>query len=492
MAELPSYIPEDQIDPRKPNTLNRRGLLDGTREFVLNKKTLVVGALVAAGGPYVAGLMQGLSVTEAALYGTMQLATIASDNSPDADFARHFLRSIVSRDSQEFLTYSRLLYADMLETYKHILVDAGLLGIAVGSASRVFHQNNTKQDQVREGRAELKPIGEHGVILGGTEGSNIVTDLMQSGKGGFVPVFGSHEGAIALINASGNNLKEPFFVSLGVPDSGGISFLQSNGWSRLKLGKENLIQTKDGKRYLLVVGVGMKPDRELSFENDNVGLSQDALRSASLRLRQSLSRGDLVETRDVIDVYVGNGEIEWRDLESDGKVSDRKKAKTTGVDIYVDTWDVALKALCNKLLELKNKKVKIGTTRVDKHHYNSRFSTFFKTHPEYSELEIVEGEVDHTDFTWVAYEPTSEETFIAARQLRKTHPNADIVALTSRDLSQHIESGGLEDVHFINTSGIIAEMLLDVKYLLREGYTPDQIQNGVDNCVLPIPKRKNK
>jgi len=461
------------------------------KEFVTFKKgaAIVVGAAMA---PFlVDGLIQTHDLLDSTVYAVLQVSTFLSSSSPDPDMVRTLIHNITSGNPDTGQQVATIV-GEMLDTYKALLVEAGIVGGAVAYTSNFIKRSDTKRQLIQEGQAELEPESVEKVIVLGGKGGHIFRAVIDGHNSGFTPIVENSEAAKALAGSlfTGKPTR-PFCINLGISSGGGLSYLKTPGWYNLKLKKEHLIHAVTGEEYLLVVGIGMKPDRELSFDKESVGVSQDDLRSAGLRLRQLFQPGDL-EKRNLIDLYIGNGKIQRTDMETGATITDRELAASTGVDIYMDTWDVALKALVDQLVSVGATEVRLATTDPNNRGYRKvfgkQFPKFVHRYAPDSGLVFEPKKPSGDNTVWIVYEGRSEETFMTARRLRKARPDAKIIALVTTDLEEHLESGGLKDVTLVDISAIISNMLKDVRQMLKDGLTPSEIQTAMDEFKLPIPR----
>jgi len=72
----------------------------------------------------------------------------------------------------------------------------------------------------------------------------------------------------------------------------------------------------------------------------------------------------------------------------------------------------------------------------------------------------------------------------------QTNPKTIIIALVTRNLERYSKSGGLENVRLVDISGNIAKILKDVRQMLKEGHTPDEIQAVIDGFKLPLSEEQ--
>lgn len=484
--EFPTFVPVEAVSNVLPHSsIDERGRVEKSVDFLLSKRGAAIAGGAVFGAPFLIGLAQGLNIPEAMVYGATQILTIKS-NSPSSEEIKTMLEQWGSVASNQEVSK---IIAESVQTYKAILVDAGVIGAVVAFMSRFIQRENNQRQLIEEGKATLAPKGEHVVILGG-KGSNIVDEIAKP-HSGFVPVFETQNGARNLANGNLGNLRTPYFINLEVPNEGrGISYLKSPGWNHLQLSRENLLHSKAGKRFLLVVGVGPKQDRELSFKEYNVEVSQDDLRSSLLRLKQKFDPSDFVEERDNIDLYVGNGNIVRHEMETGKTISDRELAQSSGVDIYLDTWGVALKAIVDETLASGETRLRLATGKQEyRDVFKDQMPKFLAEYAPDAGVDFRTNSSSNESCVWIVYEGRSEDTFMAARRLKKKRPNAKVLALVSTNLSQHSQSGGLGDVKLIDISYAISEILGDVKYLLKEDYTPTEIQAAIDQHKLPLPRK---
>jgi hypothetical protein len=484
MREDGRFIPESVVDSEVVPTFKESNT-ERLRRTLSGKKGVALAAGIVLGAPYASGLAQGLDPVDAAIYGSLRILTIGDDNPPDAEFVRGFRQHLAQGNPELQEDFQEIV--DSTEgTVRDVLLTAGVTGAVVAGVSGFIQHGERRKRRIIEGTEKLEPQGEQIVVLAG-DGNNIADELIASGER-FVPVYENADAASHLIHTSGTG--RPTYINLdldGVRNTG-LSYLDSEGWGNLRLGADNLIQSKNGKRYLMVVGLGPKRDEELSHRLENIGVSQDNLRSSSARLKDGLPTGALKEGRDVIELYVANDLIMHPDIEEKGRMrSDRELAFGTGVDIYIDAWDVALRGIFSEIGDMEISKLRIATTNDD---YRERFNVKL---PEYAEKLGYQLEIDETpevsdDDAWLVYQGGSEATFMAARRLRKMREKAKIIALVTDDLTGYSQRGGLSEVSVINISSIIARMIRDSRYLLREGFLPEEIQVAIDSGLLPIPR----
>lgn len=482
-AERPDFLPERVIDVDiVPVGMESRS--DQVRRVINRKKGAALAGGVLLGAPFLFGIAQGLDPVDAAIYGSVRILTIGDDDPPDADFVKEF-RSHIQTGDDALQGDIEVIIASTEDTVREALLIAGGAGVAFAVVNSAMKYGERRKNRIIEGNEALDPKGEQIIVLAG-EGNNIVDELISSGER-CVPIYENSRSAQQLVRVLGDN--DPQYVNLGLDGttSAGFSYLDSDGWNRLKLDAANLISSKNGHRYLLVAGLGMKRDMELSHRRESINVSQDNLRSAGLRLRQRLQQGALVEDRDIIELYVASNLIEHPDIQRQGEtVSDRELAFSTGVDIYIDSWAVALGEILGQIEKYDLDKIRIATSSQE---YQSRFREHL---PLFAAsrgkgVEIQDGDPKPDDL-WLVYEGNSEATFMAARRLRKIKPFSRIIALVTDDLRDQAEKGGLYNIDLINTSATIATMIRDVRFLLREGITPDQIQQSIDDCLLPLQR----
>ncbi len=459
---------------------------------ILKREKYKLGAGVALSGPFLVGLAQGLSPRDAIVYGVLQIATIGSATSPNTELVRHMMHEFTTHNTAAAMKDFREVQDDILESYKSLLKDAGVFGIFGKIMYDRLHQSTTRKEAVVSGIAPIKPKGEQVVILGGKQ--SFIADSLISGtdRQGFFPVFETPLGAqeVLLHNRKRVNNNEAVYLSLGITERTGLSYLKTPAWERLKLTRDNLIHADNGKRYLLVVGCGEKADEELSLNPNNVDVTQDDLRSAALRLKGLLKKGDLVEDRDVIDVYVGNAALERVSIENQQVVSDRDLAHSTGVDIYIDTWAHVLRRVAEKVSEGGPREVTLATTTPRyKELFHRNFADHLRSFPLCEDLAFSHIDNASEDSMWLVYEDTSEETFMAARRLRKLYPDKRIIALLSSDkTARYADHSEPQNIEFISASSIIADAVRLVRDDLKSGNTPEEIQNYLDSYAPPVRK----
>jgi len=471
--------------------------VDWAREHHITPgKSLLAAAGIVFTPFFVDGLLQTRDVLDAAVYAGLQILTIHSDSAPSPHEVSTLISNIVNGSPDTGAQISGISQ-DLQATWKGFLLDAGAATAAVTFVQRFTRKDDLEKQAILEGRAKLKSRKRGLVITLGGDGSHILKAVVDGQQSGFIPVVETTESAIALADGlfEGKHPRRPFCISLNVPsEEKGISYLTSPYWENLDLTEENLIQTANGEVCLMVVGIGPGQDRELSFGEDSVVVSQEDLRSAGFRLRKMPGLNGKVDKKSLVDVYVGNGKIKRRNMETGREtMTDRDLAKSTGVDIYVDTWEVALRALVDQLVSSGAKEVRLATSDVRNHGYRKifgeQFAAFVAKNAPNSGL-VFEPETPSANPTWIVYEGRSEDTFMAARQLRKRHQQdklePNIIALVTTDLEDYAEIGGLKNIKLVNISAIISEMLNDVKYMLREGMTPSEIQTEIDEFKLPL------
>jgi len=456
----------------------------------LNREKYKLGTGVALGAPFFVGLSQGLSPRDALVYGILQIGTIGSATSPNTEFIKHMMHEFASHNTAAGLQDFREVQDDLLESYKTLLKDAGVFGIFGKIMYNKLHQSTTRREAVLGGHAPIKLKGEQVIILGGSQ--SYVADALVTGEDrrNFFPVFESSQGSQEILLRNHRRVKndEPVYLNLGIDEHTGLSYLKAPAWERLKFSRQNLIHSENGKRYLLVVGCGEKADEELSLNPDNVDVTQIDLRSAALRLKGLLSKGDLVEDRDVIDVYIGNAALRRVSIENQQVFSDRDLASSTGVDIYIDTWAHVLRHVAEKISENGPTEVSLATTTPKYQElFHNNFANHLRSLPECEDISFSHVDDASDDSMWLVYENTSEETFMAAMRLRKLYPDKRIVALLSNGkTAKYAGHAELPNIEFVSSSSIIADAVRLVRDKLREGNTPEEIQDYLDDYAPPV------
>lgn len=474
------------------------------------KKAAFVG--LVAGVPLAAGAAQEQSPSEIVVYGALNWLTAGSERPLDPEFMREFHDNLMTADPELPEDLGRI--SDSI-TSAHVstVLNLGLLGGGAVLFGMRRRHNEQKRQRIAEGREPLRPQGEQFFVLAG-RGNNIVDELVK-GKlsANFVPIFETSDGAndLPAIRESRNSV----YLNLGVADhKGGLSYLNTDAWDLLNLSPANMINSENGRRYLMVVGIGMERGSELSWRQENVGVTQDNLRSAAVRIFQGLPEGTLFSSpdpdtgeddkgqRDIVDVYVANHGIEHEDFltEDEGEIdeegrkwiSDRELAKLTGVDVYIDSMSVAMKAVYDELTKRNLFSFNLGTTSK---HYRERFRNLFSDFSQSQGNRIeIETDSNKNTGTYLVYEGSNEKTYHAVRRLkrrlREQNQKAEIIALVTADLTKQAERGALKGVTLINTSEIIARIIEDVAKSIKGGIMPQQIQDAIDTFTLPLPPQQ--
>ena len=435
-------------------------------EVLSRKKTIIAGSSAVASMPFIAGFAEGLEPRDAILYGLWQWASFGNEQHP-----------LISDETQ-----------DLVNSGIDLALNSAGFGLVAKVGYEYTRRNEKRIESIQNGTAEIKPKGEQVILLGG-KSSHVVDAIASSTvRYGFIPVLESHEGAKEILFQNSENVRrgEPVYLNLEVNGNGNsrthTSYLDTHAWDRLKLSQENLIHAENGHRYLLVVGCGEQADKELSLDPQNIDVTHDDLRSALLQLKARLQPGDLVEERDIIDMYIGNANIRRTNAENRTLISDRELAKKTGVDIYIDTWAFVLRELAETLKEGGSNEIAIATTNED---YEYRFMNEISTHIkgfegcEYIDFKDINEACD--DAAWLVYEGASDETFFLAKRLRKEYPTRRIIALIANDnMANYIQTSGVENVEFIYASDVLAASIIGVRDLIKKGYTPQEIQELLD------------
>lgn len=492
------FEPQSPVVKEKPATTRKdskaKDLTRRTAQFVRTHKYWV-GAGVVLSGPFVAGLAQGLNPVESVTFGVSQLLTIGAAHSPTPDLAQELTHELGNRDLEAAVPHLQELGTDVMDAYKGVALQAGIYAALTGGFLHSLHKSTERKQAILEGRAKVKPYGEKVFLLGGQ--NSYIADTLD-GDPEIFPVFESPDGAHKILQGKANRKSisrgESVYLNLDLPTEqrSGFSYLESPSWDLLEIHKKNLIHADNGKRYLVVIGCGNKAGKELSIDPGNVDVSQDDLRSATLRLREKLKPGDLIESRDVIDVYIGNGLTPRTDIETGTPISDRDLARTTGVDIYIDTWALFLRAVANKLThERSPKNVRLATTKSE---YQARFQERFFSHmkhfPECRDIRTEKANPGDST-TLLVYEGDNEETLLAARRIRKGNPDKSrthVIALVSgSNYDSNLERGGLQDIEVVSASQAIADAITVGKEMLRQGRTPDEVQKELDKYAPPLP-----
>jgi hypothetical protein len=454
-----------------------------------NRVPLAAGAGVLVGGPMLFGLAQGLDLREAAMYAFLQVTSLGAAIAPDAEFTREFTRAIAERNGPEITNHVQQTFGYAVESYKKFLESGVSGGVVAASIVHLAKLREERRTMANEGKIDLYPKGEQMIVLAGNH--SFVADALMSSqyRHHVVPIFETAIGSGAVVAANPREVRNlhGVFLNLNISESTGLSYSKTPEWERLHLKRENLIRAKNGRRYLMVVGCGEGSENELSFNSDDVDVSQYDLRIALKKLYPKIAK-DLVAPNDIIDVYIGNGAIEWDDIEYvDKKKTDRAIAAATGVDIYVDTRTLVFDELADTLRTMGAENVKLSTTaKIERSTgFRKDASEYIKRVPGCEHMTF--DQAANGDSVWVMYHEKSEETFVAARTMRKMYPNRKIIALiSSYNTQEFLETGDCEDVQFISISTLIADRLIQIREHLREGMIPSDIQKLLDR-YLPEP-----
>jgi len=447
--------------------------LGRAKDFVGRRKNFLAVTGAIGGLPAFVGSLEGLGPVDAIKYGTLQWLTLGNEG-----------------DSRIGDTAQGIV-AGGIQTAAEVALFGALAKLYIDYTGRT----QRREDSIMDGTAKVKPEGEQIVMLGGTS-SHIVDFLAATSENGrFIPVLESSKGVQEFILHNQTRMREGkgIFLNLGFDkDRNHLSYLESRAWSKLDLTRENLIHAENGHRYLMIVGCGELADRELSLSPDDVDVSHDDLRSSILKLKALLKPGDLVEDRDIIDVYIGNAAMDRVDAEDRGTISDRELARKTGVDIYVDTWGLVLSRLAQKISDGTTKEVSLASTNDE---YSQLFRNKFEGHllkfPGCEELKLTDINDASEDSTWIVYEGRSDETFLIARRLRKQYPNRRVIALLSDDkVIENMQYAGVDNVEFLCASSILAEAVVGIRNLIKKGFSPQRIQELLDATAPPIQEVK--
>lgn len=481
-------IPSERLEPVRKDPKQGVGSSGNTREILRSRRgTILLATIVGFGASAVAsGTIQDLDPVESIGYAFLRIGSAASADPLGADFVRELRVDIDANDS-EAIEEKIDDIADRLDIgIARGVVTIGGVGLTTLAVRKYVDGQKEQKQRINEGKEPLKPKkGEKFFALGGSTSSHIIEELVKSGAP-IVPIFETEQTAEGLSGLV--DTQRPYYLNLGTSN-----YLENDIWDSLKLDEDNLIHSVNGKRYLMVVGFGMNRGSELSRHPDNLDLEQIDLRNAAIGLLQLLPKSGL-DTHDIVDVFIGSGEIVHRDILSGKSISDKQLASSTGVDIYVDAMDLAIKSVVEELKRSKTNTINLATTSSD---YLARIGEKL---PELSrmlghEVKINMDPGNEDTGVWLVYEGDNDETFNAARKLRKILDPEDpdeekprILALVTRDLEESAETAGLDNVALINASSIVADVIDGIRVSLGNGATPDKIQEALDNHKkLPIP-----
>jgi len=258
---------------------------------------------------------------------------------------------------------------------------------------------------------------------------------------------------------------------LGIDEAANMTYGNVLGWKNLNLSEDNLVVGKDGKKYLIVVGFGEKPEEELTTSPEYSDVTQDELHTGTQKLAERFvdCRVDM-EGVEIIKVYLGSSEVKRPDkYTGELTVTDRQVAEEGGINLYLDTWRCLVYRIGKKIGEEPGMVLR---SRV------REYRDLFKAVTGQLGKKLFTKESAPDNVPILVYEQITDNTVNAAQAQKKETPSRNIYALTSSIQGDDMaKRAGLQTICSARELG---DTTWEVIEWLREGKNPEEIQQILD------------